>query len=253
MIAILSPAKTIDESNFNIELNVTTPRFLEDSKIIMDQLKELEIPELSKLMKINDNLAELNYIRNQSWKIFDGSSKKPAVLSFKGEAYRGLDAENFTTEELEYCNDNLRILSGLYGSLRPLDGILPYRLEMGTKLPVKDKKNLYEFWKENLTASMHRDLKNHKEKFIVNLASEEYSKVINLKEFDVITPIFKERRGGSFKIVTVYAKKARGMMVRYMAENRVETVDELKEFTMGGYRYNELLSKGNELVFTREE
>lgn len=253
MIAILSPAKTIDEKSFNIELDVTTPRFLGHSKIIMDQLKELEIPELSKLMKINDNLAQLNYIRNQNWEVFDGSNKKPAILSFKGEAYRGLDAESFTKEELKYCNDNLRILSGLYGSLRPLDGILPYRLEMGTKIAIKDKKNLYEFWKGNLTSSMHSDLESHKEKIIVNLASEEYSKVINLKEFEVITPVFKERRGTGFKVVTVYAKKARGMMVRYMAENRIETVDELKDFAMEGYRYNEILSKGNELVFAREE
>lgn len=252
MIAILSPAKTIDESKLNIDIESSTPRFLEKSKEVMDELKKLEIPELAGLMKINDKLAELNFIRNQSWEIFDGSNKKPAILSFKGEAYRGLGAEEFDNSELKYCNENLRILSGLYGSLRALDGILPYRLEMGTKINIGDKKNLYEFWKDSITDSFHKELSTHKEKYIINLASDEYSKVINLKEFNVITPVFKERRNGGFKIVTVYAKKARGMMVKFMAENKIETIDELKEFDMDGYRFNELLSIDNTLTFTRE-
>lgn len=252
MIAILSPAKTIDESNFDIDITSTTPRFLKDSKVVMDNLKELEIPELSTLMKINDKLAELNYIRNQQWDIFDGIGRKPAVLSFKGEAYRGLAAEEFDSEDLKFCDKHLRILSGLYGSLRALDGILPYRLEMGTKIAIGKDKNLYEFWKDKLTESMIFDLKGHKEEVIINLASEEYSKVLNLKAFNVITPIFKERKDGTFKIVTVYAKKARGMMVNYMVNNRIETVEELKGFDIDGYRFNELLSNEREYVFTRE-
>lgn len=252
MIAILSPAKTIDESEYKIDVESTTPRFLDSSEKVMGELKKLEMQELSSLMKINDKLAELNFFRNQNWEKFSGEGKKPAILSFKGEAYRGLAAEEFDSEDLIFCNDNLRILSGLYGSLRPLDGILPYRLEMGTKMKIGDKKNLYDFWSERLTRSFHEELESHEEKVIVNLASDEYSKVLKLKSFNVLNITFKERKNGEFKIVTMYAKKARGMMVNYIVLNKIEKVEELKDFDMDGYKYNPLLSKDDNFVFTRE-
>ncbi len=253
MIAILSPAKTIDESKAKIDIDTTTPRFLEKSERIMNELKKYEIPELCKLMKINDKLGELNFMRNQDWKPFDGSERKAAVLSFHGEAYKGLDAQSFDKEDLEFCDKHLRILSAVYGSIRPLDGLMPYRLEMGLKLSVDGSKNLYDFWSDTLTESMIDDLSKDEEGVLVNLASDEYSKVLKLKgKVRVVTPIFKERRGFDYKIVTIYAKKARGMLVNYMVKNRLTNVEELKNFDEEGYEFNEELSDKDNFVFTRE-
>ena len=253
MIAIITPAKGMDESKIDLNIETTTPRFLEKSKKVMDTLKEYEIPELATLMKINDKIAELNFMRNQDWEMYDGKDIKPAVLSFSGEVYRGLDAINFSNEELKFCNKKLRILSGVYGSLRPLDGMLPYRLEMGTKLSVDGSKDLYDFWTETLTESILKDAKESGEEVIINLASNEYAKVLKLKKkIRVVNIIFKERKGLKYRTVVVHTKKARGMMINFIVKNRIEDVEKLKDFDYEGYEFAQELSDADNFVFTRD-
>ncbi|MGL5822372.1 MAG: peroxide stress protein YaaA [Sarcina sp.] len=253
MIVIITPAKGMDENKIDKKIATTTPRFLEKSKCVMDTLKKLEIPELASLMKINDKLAELNFMRNQDWKVYDGKDAKAAVLSFSGEVYRGMDAINFTEEELLFCNKQLRILSGMYGSLRPLDGMIPYRLEMGTKISIEGSKDLYDFWSETLTDSILEDLKCDGTDILINLASTEYSKVLKLKrKVKVINIAFKERKGLKYRTVVVHTKKARGMMVNYMVKNKITTPEGLKDFDMEGYQFEESLSDDTNFIFTRD-
>ncbi|MGL5245381.1 MAG: peroxide stress protein YaaA [Sarcina sp.] len=254
MIAILSPAKTFDLNKTNFKIKTSTPDLLNDSEIIMKELKTLEVHDLVSLMKINEKIAVVNFIRNQEWKKFNGENEKACILSFKGEAYRGLNAGEFSIEELEFCNKHLRILSGLYGILKPLDGIKCYRLEMGTKINIKDNKNLYDFWKKKLSRIIIDEInKNNEEKVLINLASEEYFKVLDIKHnIRVVTPVFKEKKGINYKVVTIYTKKARGMMVNYMVKNKICNSEELKSFNESGYSFNNELSDYNNWVFTRE-
>ena len=253
MIAIITPAKGMDEEKIDLTVETTTPRFLEKSKKVMETLKGYEIPELTTLMKINDKIAEVNFRRNQDWEVYDGKDVKPAVLSFAGEVYRGMDAINFTNEELRFCDSKLRILSGVYGSLRPLDGMLPYRLEMGTKLSVDGSKDLYDFWTEDLTESILEDAKISGEEVVVNLASNEYGKVLKLKKkIRVVNIVFKERKGLKYRTVVVHTKKARGMMVNFMVKNKINEVEKLKEFDYDRYEFSEELSDVDNFVFTRD-
>ncbi|WP_297518042.1 peroxide stress protein YaaA [uncultured Clostridium sp.] len=253
MIAIITPAKGMDETNINLNIEVARPRFLDKSKEVMDTLKEYEIPALTNLMKINDKLAELNFRRNQDWEVYDGKNEKPAVLSFSGEVYRGIDAINFTDDELRFCDKKLRILSGMYGSLRPLDGMIPYRLEMGTKLSVNGSKDLYDFWSEILTDSILEEVHSSGEEVIVNLASNEYAKVLKLKKrVKVVNIVFKERKGLKYRTVVVHTKKARGMMVNFMVKNRIEEVEGLKAFDYDRYEFAQELSDDENFVFTRD-
>lgn len=254
MLIVISPAKTLDLQKRYDNLPMTEPRFLEKSKVIMEELSSYDVNSLEKLMKISNKLAVVNKERNDSWTP-NIENAKQAILTFKGEVYRGMDAQSFTDAELFYANDHLRMLSGLYGSIRPFDGIKEYRLEMGTKIPVKGSKNLYEFWGKTIENSIIEEIRTHENKVIVNLASKEYFKAIEgvekLEDIKVITPVFKERRGDEYKIITLKAKNARGLMTRYILQNEIEDIEKIKEFNLDGYEYNEEMSNDSEFVFTR--
>lgn len=254
MIIVISPAKTLDFEKKDNNLPTSEPRFLAKSKIINKELKNYDSYSLEKLMKISTKLATLNKDRIEKWTTNLETSKQ-AILAFKGDVYRGMDVGSLSHSELFYANDHLRILSGLYGILRPLDGINEYRLEMGIKLPVDKFKNLYEFWDNSLEESILEDIKKHKNKTIINLASQEYFKsiegLLEREDVTVITPTFKELRGDKYKIISLNAKKARGMMTRYIIQNEIEEIEEIKKFNLDGYEFNEEMSNEKELVFTR--
>ncbi|MGL5150246.1 MAG: peroxide stress protein YaaA [Clostridium sp.] len=252
MMIVISPAKTLDMEKINHGFEVTKPRYLNKSEEVMNVLKEYQPNDLGTLMKLSTKLSELNFIRNGAWTMDNHENEKPCIFSFKGDVYKGIDIEDYSEDDIYYANDHLRILSGLYGLLRPLDGIHEYRLEMGTKLKVNDNKNLYEFWGKNF---LREELLNDTKSLpIINLASEEYSKVLNLGELEegkIITPLFKEFKNGEYKVIGIYAKKARGLMTSYIIKNRVETLEDLKKFDLEGYSFNEQLSNNKEFIFTR--
>lgn len=254
MLVVISPAKTLDFENINNNLPMTYPRFLNNSNVIMNELRELDSYSIGKLMKISDKLSSLNKDRFTTWQDSLDNSKH-CLLAFQGDVYKGLDVGSFTDEDLFYANDHLRMLSGLYGVLRPFDGINPYRLEMGSKLKVGECKNLYEFWKDTLKESIHEELLKHDESTLINLASKEYFKAVeaieNESDVKVITPMFKEFRNGVYKIISLKAKRARGLMSRYIIQNQINNPEELKRFNEEEYEYNEELSSENEWVFTR--
>ena len=252
MKIVISPAKSL---NFEKELPTpihTAPSFLKESKQVHSVLKEKKPAELAGLMSISDKLADLNWKRNQDWKTpFTTSNSRPAVYTFDGDVYTGLDAYTIPLEKLEVLQDRLRILSGLYGLLKPLDLMQAYRLEMGTKLPIGESQNLYQFWKPTITKALNKELKAGE--LFVNLASNEYFSAIDVKalKVPVITPEFKDYKNGKLKIISFFAKKARGMMVRYIIDTNAETIEDLKGFNYDGYQFDATLSKENQLVFTR--
>jgi len=252
MKIIISPAKSLDfESKAPTSLH-TNSRFLEESVVLNKKLKTISRKKLSELMKISDNLAALNYERNQNWQLpFTLENAKQAVYCFTGEVYKGLDANTIQEEKVPGLQEKLRILSGLYGLLKPLDLIQPYRLEMGTKLKVGKKENLYQYWGDTLANSLNEELKEGE--LLVNLASSEYFKALPKKTLKttMITPVFKDFKNGKYKIIMMYAKKARGLMARYIIDNNIETLDELKGFNVDGYAFSETMSTENELLFTR--
>ncbi|WP_010664331.1 peroxide stress protein YaaA [Marinilabilia salmonicolor] len=254
MIAILSPAKKLDfEKKVPTQKN-TEILFSDEASTLADDLKKLSPDELMKLMKISRQLGELNAERFIQWSWpFNAKEARQAIYAFNGEAYNGLDAWSLNSKEIDTAQKQLRILSGLYGVLRPLDNILPYRLEMGTKLSNEKGKDLYQFWGEKLTQQINKDLKEGKHKALVNLASQEYFKAIdeNKIEEPIITPVFKENKNGTYKVISIYAKKARGMMVRFIVQNKLTEPEDLKAFNEDGYHYNNDLSKANQMVFTR--
>ena len=252
MKIVLSPAKSL-----NFEKSVPTPiisesLFLKESRQVHKVLKQKSPASLSELMDISDKLAELNWQRNQDWKTpFTPDNARPAVFAFDGDVYTGLDAYSIPLEKLDSLQDRLRILSGLYGLLKPLDLMQAYRLEMGTKLPIGESKNLYEFWKPTIAKALNKELK--KGELFVNLASNEYFSAVDVKalKVPVITPEFKDYKDGKLKIISFFAKKARGLMVRYIIDTNAETVEDLKGFNYDGYLFDANLSKGNQLIFTR--
>lgn len=252
MKIVISPAKSL---NFEKELPTETfsqASFLKEARQVHQVLKQKSPKELSELMAISDKLADLNWQRNQEWKTpFTAKNARPAVYAFDGDVYTGLDAYSIPTSKLETLQNKLRILSGLYGVLKPLDLIQPYRLEMGTKLPIGESKNLYEFWKETVTKALNKELK--KDELFINLASNEYFSAVDVKalKVPVITPDFKDYKDGKLKMISFFAKKARGMMVRYIIDTNAQTIDDLKGFNYDGYQFDANLSKGNHLVFTR--
>ena len=252
MKIVISPAKSL---NFEKDLpsqKFTKSAFLSESRIINKILKTQNPRDLSKLMDISDTLADLNFQRNKIWKTpFTTDNSRPAIFAFDGDVYSGLDAYTLTETQLLDMQDKLRILSGLYGILKPLDLMQAYRLEMGTKIEVGDSKNLYEFWKPKITASLNKELK--KDEMFVNLASQEYFGAVDMKTLTVpvIQPEFKDYKDGKLKIISFFAKKARGLMVRYILDTNSKTIDDLKGFDYQGYRFDDHLSKGNNLVFTR--
>ena len=252
MKIVISPAKSL---NFEKQLPThlhTELLFLKESRQVHNVLKGKKPADLSNLMSISDKLADLNWKRNQDWKTpFTPLNSRPAVYTFDGDVYSGLDVYSIPEKKIEALQDRLRILSGLYGIIKPLDLIQAYRLEMGTKLSIGESKNLYDFWKPTLTKALNSELKE--DELFVNLASIEYFSVIDTKalKVPVITPEFKDYKNGKLKIISFFAKKARGMMVRYIIDTDAKTVEDLKGFNYDGYQFDAHLSEGNQLVFTR--
>ena len=252
MKIVISPAKTLD---FDSELPIATcseAQFLKEAKQIQAVLKKKSPAQLSKLMEISSNLANLNWERNQQWQLpFTPENARPAVFAFNGEVYSGLDAYSLPIEKFADLQDRLLILSGLYGFLKPLDLMQPYRLEMGTQMPVGTNKNLYAFWKIKLTKAINALLQ--KDELFVNLASNEYFSAVDAKSLKVpvITPEFKDYKDGKLKMISFFAKKARGLMVRYIVDTNAQTLEDLKGFNYEGYQFDANLSTQNKLVFTR--
>ncbi len=252
MKIIISPAKSLDfESKVPTSL-YTQPRFLEQSVKLNKKLKTLSKNKLSELMKISDDLAALNYDRNQNWQPpFSTENAKQAIYSFTGAVFQGIDVNSLEEEKIPLLQNNLRILSGLYGLLKPLDLIQPYRLEMGTRLKVGTSENLYKFWANDLANSLNDELDDNE--LLINLASLEYFKALPKKTLKVpmITPVFKDFKNGQYKTIMTYAKKARGLMVRYIIDNNVTTIDDLKGFNIDNYRFSEEMSTETDIYFTR--
>ncbi len=252
MKIVISPAKSL---NFETQVPVkeyTQGVFLTEAAKINSVLKKQSPKKIGELMSISPNLSELNWQRNQEWSLpFDVNNARQALFAFSGEVYVGIDAYTLTLEKISQIQDKLRILSGQYGLLKPLDLIQPYRLEMGTKLKMGVKNNLYEFWDTKITKVLNSELIENE--LFVNLASAEYFKAIKPKllKSTIITPAFKDYKDGKLKMIAFYAKKARGLMVRYIIDNSVETIDELKCFNYEGYAFDANLSSEKELVFTR--
>ena len=252
MKIVISPSKSLDfESKYPIQ-NFSKNIFLKESNTINSILKQKSPADLSALMDISDNLAELNWNRNKKFKTpFNIQNARPAVYTFDGDVYLGLDAKSIPEDKIPVLQNKLRILSGLYGLLKPLDLMQAYRLEMGTKLPIDQSKNLYDFWKLKITLALNKELT--KNELFINLASTEYFSAVDTKllKVPVITPEFKEYKNGKLKIISFFAKKARGLMVRYIIDNNCETVDDLKGFNTDGYAFDANLSTEKKLVFTR--
>lgn len=255
MLMVISPAKTLDYETPPTTKTCTTPDYLEDSAELIDELQGLAPHDISQLMSISDSLGVLNFDRFQQWSVpFTSDNAKQALLAFKGDVYTGLDAESLSKSQLTYAQKHLRILSGLYGLLRPLDLMQAYRLEMGTKFQNRRGKNLYEFWDNKVTDGLNQQLAKLKSETLVNLASNEYFKVVNKKRLnaEIITPVFKDLKNGQYKIISFYAKKARGMMAAWVIREQPKSIADLQKFTDGGYQYNADLSQGNTWVFTRD-
>ncbi|WGK63843.1 peroxide stress protein YaaA [Croceiramulus getboli] len=254
MKIVVSPAKTLELEASLPTRRGTQPAFLEDAAQINRKLERKTKEELSELMSISDKLADLNYQRYKEFETpFDKQNARPAIYTFAGDVYDGIDAYSIPTDHLDRLQDTLRILSGMYGILRPLDLMQPYRLEMGTKLKLERNEDLYEFWGNRLTAYLNEELED--DELFINLASNEYFKAIQPDQLKVpvITPVFKDYKNGKLKVISFYAKKARGSMVRYVLDKNVKTLEELKGFDYDDYRYSEQHSnpKKHEYVFTR--
>ncbi len=256
MLTLVSPAKTLDyESPLSTKTH-TLPRFTEHSKMLIETLRKLSVQDVADLMKLSDKLASLNVARYESWQPeHNQENARQAVLAFKGDVYTGLDATSFSEQDFSFAQDHLRILSGLYGLLRPLDLLEPYRLEMGTKLSNARGDNLYQFWGDIITEALNDELATSGSEVVVNLASNEYFKAVKPKALRarLITPVFKDLKNGQYKIISFYAKKARGLMTRYMIQNRIEEPEALKRFDLEGYYFSAEESKGDTWVFLRDE
>jgi uncharacterized protein len=252
MKIVISPAKSL---NLDKELPTslfTEAAFLKQAETIQKTLKKKKPKQLMELMDISEKLADLNWQRNQDWQLpFTANNARPAIYTFDGEVYTGLDAYSLPVDKVTVLQDKLRILSGLYGILKPLDLMQAYRLEMGTSIAIGSKKNLYEFWKKILTDQLNSEL--NKDELFVNLASNEYFSAVDVKKLKVpvINPEFKDYKDGKLKMISFFAKKARGLMVRYIIDTNAETIEDLKGFNYEGYAFDANLSEGNKLVFTR--
>ena len=255
MLFLLSPAKTLDFENAALTEEFTQPRLLDDAKELNQVARNLDAHEVKALMGVSDKIAELNVERFNSWSTpFDLKNAKQAAYAFKGDVYTGLNVETCGADAVGYLQEHVRILSGLYGVLRPLDLMQAYRLEMGVKFENDRGANLYQFWGSKLSELLNDDLRAEQDDIIVNLASNEYFKAVDKKALNarLITPVFKDFKNGAYKIISFYAKKARGLMVRYAADHHIKDVDLLKGFNYEGYKYSEEQSKGDTWVFLRE-
>ncbi|WP_204346841.1 peroxide stress protein YaaA [Psychroserpens algicola] len=252
MKLVLSPAKSLDFDSKLPTTKTSEACFLKQSERLNKLLKKKSAKSLSKLMKISDNLGQLNYERNQEWSLpFTKDNARPAVYAFSGDVYRGLDAYSIDTKKIDKLQDTVRIISGLYGILKPLDLMQPYRLEMGTKFPVGKNKNLYEFWKKQVTQALNDELEEGE--LFLNLASNEYFKAIDTKalKVPVITANFKDFKNGEYKTIMTFAKQARGYMTRYIIDTNANSIEDIKGFNYENYRFSEALSSDTELIFTR--
>lgn len=255
MRILLSPAKTL---NFDKEKRLrvhSLPVFLKDASVLIERLRQMTPGDILSLMKISEKLANLNYERFQDWHTpFTAENAKAAILAFTGGAYEGLKAREFDNNNFVFAQKHLMILSGLYGILRPLDLIQPYRLEMGTSLHTPLGKELYSFWGNAITEVLNESIKDEDDPIVVNLASEEYFKSVNLKllKARVITPVFKEFKGGRYKVISFSAKQARGLMSNYIIKNEIENPEAMKSFNAEAYSFNESLSSGDKWLFTRK-
>ena len=255
MLTVLSPAKTLDFDAPAGTLNTTQPEFLARSAGLVEDARALSQEDIQALMGVSENIAQLNHRRFMDWgEPFELDNAKQAILAFKGDVYTGLEASTLTEAQLSFAQSHLRILSGLYGLLRPLDLMQPYRLEMGLKFVNRGGKNLYQFWGDSITKSLNSQLKNSRSKVLVNLASNEYFKSVQPKalDADVVTPVFKELKGDQYKVISFFAKKARGQMTRFIIDNALNEPEAIKGFKTDGYRYNKAESSAREWVFTRE-
>jgi cytoplasmic iron level regulating protein YaaA (DUF328/UPF0246 family) len=254
MLMLISPAKSLDmQANYPV-IQSTEIQFLEDSQELINQLQELNPEEIKTLMRISEKLAALNYQRFQNWVAKGSTQECPALFAFKGDVYQGMAVDNFQKNDIIYAQKNLRILSGLYGLLRPLDRMQAYRLEMGTKFNNKRGTNLYAFWGDKITDLLNQGMSENQSKELINLASSEYFKAINIKniKYKIITPIFKDYKQGKYKVISFYAKKARGMMVAFAVKHNIQKAEQLKEFTTAGYCFSRKESSQTEWVFLRD-
>jgi len=252
MKIIISPAKSLDFESKVPTKKYTQPIFSEQAEKLSTVLKKKSAKQLSKLMKISDNLGQLNYDRNQEWHLpFTPENAKQAIFAFTGAVFQGIDMATLPTDQYDQLQDKLRIISGQYGLLKPLDLMQPYRLEMGTRLKIGRKGNLYEFWDNSITEALNDELKDDEP--IINLASNEYFKAIKPKglKSKIITPVFKDLKNGEYKTIMTYAKLARGYMVRYIIDNEIDTVEGLMGFNSEGYAFDANMSNKEELIFTR--
>ena len=254
MIIVISPAKSLYEQS-PIQLGkYTEVKFMPEAETIVSVLKKKKPAQLAKLMGISVKLAELNFQRFQAWTTpFTPENSWQAVLMFNGDVYRGLKAETFSADEFEIAQQKIRILSGVYGLLKPLDLIQPYRLEMGTSIGISRKKNLYEFWKTKITSQLNQEMALTGQNILINLASNEYFSAIDTKKLKarIITPSFKEQKNGQYQMVSFFAKKARGLMSRFIVLNNISDPEEIKAFDLEGYYFNNQLSNDNDWVFSR--
>lgn len=256
MLALISPAKTLDYETALPTDTYTQPRLLEQSLQLIDVCRKLSATEIASLMTVSEKIANLNVERFRDWNAeFDFSNARQALFAFKGDVYTGLDAYHLKDHDIDFAQQHLRMLSGLYGLLRPLDLMMPYRLEMGTKLKNSRGNNLYEFWGSIITDQINQDLAEIDAKLLVNLASDEYYKSVNEKKIqaEIIKPVFLDQKNGKYKVISFYAKKARGLMARYLIENKLSQVEQLKAFDSEGYYFDAESSSDKELVFKRDE
>ena len=254
MLTILSPAKTLEFDSPSRITQHSQPRFVSDAQQLVETLRNHSPQQLAGLMGINHKLAQLNHERFKRWEPrFDLDNAKQAIYAFRGDVYRGLDVDSLSDDALRFAQGHLAILSGLYGVLRPLDLMQPYRLEMGTKLPNQRGENLYQFWSHRITAALNEVLTAHETPVLVNLASQEYFSVLDTKQLagETVTPVFKDWNSGRLRTVAIYAKVARGRMARWIVTNRVERPERLREFSDDGYRYSAEHSEPHRPVFVR--
>lgn len=265
MLLVVSPAKNLDfktplpdfvTQQSSEQLQLTQPALLKQTKVLSKHCKTLSPQDLSSLMKISDKLAVLNAERFNSMRFpFTQDNARASVYAFNGDVYTGLDAQTLSEQDIAFAQGHLRILSGLYGVLKPLDLMQAYRLEMGTKLNIDEHSNLYQFWDNTITKELNKDLSQQNSDILVNLASNEYFSAVKKAELKarIITPVFKDEKNGKYKVISFFAKKARGLMARYVIQNKIEKVEDLRNFDLAGYQYDEQSSNDSELVFLRSE
>lgn len=252
MLMVISPAKTLDFDTPPTTSESSQCDFLDQAAELIKILKTMKMPEVARLMDLSDKLASLNVARYESWKRpFTAKNAKQALLAFDGDVYDGLAAKTMTKAQLNQAQKNLRILSGLYGVLRPLDLMQPYRLEMGTALANPKGKDLYSFWGDRIGKALNAELASHKTKVLINLASDEYFKAVRAIDYPVVTPVFQERKGNAYKIVSFNAKRARGLMARYVIDHKIDKPEGLKKFDLEDYRFDAKASGDDRLVFRR--